>query len=160
MVKSCGCLLHGQYNKKHGQSNNRIYHIWTNMKRRCKTNNKYYGAKGIKVCDEWLNNFKSFYDWSISNGYADNLSIDRKDGNKNYEPSNCRWVTNQEQSNNIKTNRRFLINNEVLTIAQISRKYNISFSTIYKRISLGWEIKDIIKPIDVSKRNRRAKVIV
>ena len=61
-----------------------------------------YGGRGIKVCDEWnnKNNFKLFYDWSMANGYQDNLTIDRSDNNGNYEPSNCRWITMKEQCKN------------------------------------------------------------
>ena len=59
-----------------------------------------YGGRGIKICDEWLNNYTSFHDWALSNGYADNLSIDRIDVNGNYEPSNCRWVDAKIQANN------------------------------------------------------------
>ena len=65
---------------------------------------KNYGARGIKICDEWKNDFKAFYDWAMSNGYADNLTIDRIDVNGNYEPSNCRWVTKEIQNKNTRRN--------------------------------------------------------
>ena len=92
--------------KKHGMSNTRIYQIWADMKDRCfNENNKFYkryGGRGITVCDEWSHDFQTFYDWAISNGYSDNLTIDRKDNDGNYEPSNCRWSTQHEQSMNKK----------------------------------------------------------
>lgn len=88
----------------HGKSNTRLYKIWIGMKGRCYNPNKdsytNYGAKGITVCDEWLNSFKSFQDWAEANGYSDTLSIDRIDNAGNYEPDNCRWETALVQSSN------------------------------------------------------------
>jgi hypothetical protein len=76
---------------KHGLKNTRLYKIWQQMKNRClnpKGNRfKDYGARGITVCDEWKNDFKAFYDWAMSNGYSDDLTIDRIDNDGNYEPS-------------------------------------------------------------------------
>lgn len=88
----------------------RIKRIWRTMIARCcnPSYNKYvsYGAKGIKVCDEWKD-FRSFKDWSLNNGYNDNLTIDRIDNEKGYSPSNCRWVTMKQQNRN-KTNNIWL----------------------------------------------------
>lgn len=101
--RSCGCLKLEEVTK-HGQWNTRIYRIYYAMKQRC-NNPKcaaygYYGGRGIKVCIEWENDFQTFYNWAMSHGYADDLSIDRIDVNGNYEPSNCRWATATEQSFN------------------------------------------------------------
>lgn len=78
------------------------------MKQRCRDvnaiNYKHYGGKGITVCDKWRENFQAFYDWAMANGYNDDLTIDRIDSKKNYEPSNCRWATMKEQQNNRSNN--------------------------------------------------------
>ena len=96
---SCGCT---RKKRKEPLTQVRLYRIWTSMKTRCfNPNATYYhnyGGRGITVCDEWKNDFKSFYDWSMSNGYADNLTIDRIDNDRNYEPDNCQWITKSENS--------------------------------------------------------------
>ena len=75
---------------------NRLYNIWGCMKQRCNnpkhTAAAWYHDKGIRVCDEWNTSFKSFETWALCNGYADDLSIDRIDSDKNYCPENCRWI--------------------------------------------------------------------
>lgn len=90
--------------KTHGKSNTKLYRVWNSMKQRCyNSNDKFYfcyGERGIKVCDEWRKDFKSFYDWAMRNWYQENLTIDRIDVNGNYNPSNCRWVSMKEQNKN------------------------------------------------------------
>ena len=82
----------------------RILGILNGMKKRCydKKHEKYhrYGGRGITICDEWLNNPASFVEWSMANGYADDLTIDRINNDGNYEPGNCRWTTQKVQQNN------------------------------------------------------------
>lgn len=86
---------------RHGLSGTRIYNIFRNMKQRCYNPNdpKYssYGGRGITIYQSWLDDFRKFYEWSMANGYSDELTIDRIDGTKGYSPDNCRWVTWEEQ---------------------------------------------------------------
>jgi len=87
---------------KHGGSRTRLYDIWCNMKQRCYNpgaeNYKYYGGKGITVCPEWLNDYIAFKTWALANGYKEGLTIDRIKSNGNYEPSNCQWITQEENA--------------------------------------------------------------
>lgn len=104
---SCGCYHIeecGNQHRTHGLSKTRLYRIYCKMKERCyKPNNdnyKYYGGLGITICDEWLNDFAKFAEWAMTNGYEENLTIDRIDNEKGYCPENCRWLTIQDQQKN------------------------------------------------------------
>lgn len=155
-TKSCGCLAKDIFVKnvtKHKLRNTRLYNIWANMKQRCNNPNqkayKYYGARGIKVCDEWLNSFENFYHWAIKNGYEKHLqkfgnkntTIDRIDVNGNYEPSNCKWSTQKEQSLNKTNNHLIKYNNEEHTISEWAIIKNLTKSTIYHRLQRGWSVE-------------------
>ena len=95
---SCGCQRKENFNHSiHGHSRERLYGIYVAMKTRCR-NNPYYA--NVSVCDEWLNDYENFRKWALSNGYSDELTIDRINNDGNYEPSNCRWVSMKEQRKN------------------------------------------------------------
>lgn len=132
----------------HGMSRTRLYRIWNSMRQRCENPNaisyKYYGAKGVTVCSEWKE-FKNFCAWALNNGYANDLTLDRKDGSGNYEPSNCRWATNKEQQNNTSYTRLYTYNGETLSIMQWAEKTGIHPNMLYKRLSRGWSIEKAIK---------------
>lgn len=131
--------------ENHGLCNTRLYSIWQTMKQRCgnpkRSNYKYYGKKGITVCEEWQNSFLAFREWAINNGYSDRLTIDRIDLHKGYSPENCRWATPKQQQNNISTNRKLSYYGETHTVMQWAEKYNISANMIYKRIYRGWDVE-------------------
>lgn len=143
-TKSCGCLVKENHLHTHNKSHTRLYRIWQDMKRRCYNINdeaySYYGGRGISVCIDWIDDFQSFYDWSIRNGYADNLTIDRIDVNGNYEPSNCRWATQKEQMNNTRNNHLLTFNGKTQTIAQWSEELQINYSTIHGRLRRGCSV--------------------
>lgn len=144
-IKSCGCLLveNGKKNKIHGQWKSKLYAIWRDMKQRCLNPNnqqyKNYGGRGIKIRDEWLE-FNSFYQWAIKSDYKVGLSIERKDVNGNYEPSNCTWIPKSEQLNNLRRTRWVTWSGETRNIAQWSAKTGLSSETIRRRLAYGWSI--------------------
>lgn len=136
---NCGCKTNERISKKntkHGATNTRLYSIYQNMITRCYNPNSesysYCGGKGIKICDEWLNKdgFINFQNWSINNGYNDNLSIDRINNDKGYKPDNCRWVTMQVQQNNRTNNHMININGECDTMANWARKLDIKYEQL------------------------------
>ena len=135
----------------------RIYKLWSHVKDRCycKNNKDYknYGARGIKVCEEWKNDFMSFYNWSMAHDYADDLTIDRIDVNGNYEPSNCRWVTPKEQARNRRNNKFITYNNETHCISEWAEKIGIPRKCLEHRIR-NWSDLDRIFNRPVTKNNR------
>lgn len=135
--------------KTHGESETRLYKKWQEMKHRCncksdKHHYKYYISRGIKVCDEWQT-FLPFREWALSNGYSDNLSIDRIDPDGNYSPDNCRWIPFKEQSSNTRKNVFLTYNGETKTVAQWAKIIGVKPNTVYRRIRLGWSTEDIIE---------------
>ena len=159
--KSCGCYskdLNSQQNSTHHKSTERIYKTWIHMKARCNNPNienyKDYGGRGIKVCDEWINSFETFYTWATENGYQDNLTIERKDVNGDYCPQNCKWATQREQANNRRTNVFIIRDGITLTLKQWCEKLDANYKIVHERIKRGWSVEDAIK----YKQNRRSRI--
>jgi hypothetical protein len=156
-TQSCGCLRRenavelgkGQY--KHGLSATRVYRIWYGMVDRCNepTNAEYhnYGGRGIIVCDEWLD-FMNFYTWATNNGYSGKMSIERKDVNGNYEPSNCSWIPSSEQNFNKRNTHNITINGITQPMGKWAHLYGIKLQTMYKRLNAGWTGENLLKPVD------------
>lgn len=145
-TKSCGCDSRSYFREhptiKHGLTLengklSRLYRIWICMKNRCYNKNddhyRIYGERGITVCDEWRTDYKSFYDWSMANGYDKGLTIDRIDVNGNYEPGNCRWATIKEQSRNKRNSIKVKYNNECVCLSELSERTGICYQTLYAR---------------------------
>lgn len=139
-VKSCGCLQHQKTtNKTHGESYTNLYATWARMKSRCKneSNASYenYGGRGITVCDDWNNDYISFRDWALNNGYEQGLSIDRINNDLGYNPDNCRWATTKQQQNNRRCNVIYSMNGEAHTLSEWCDIYHLNRSTIDRRIN-------------------------
>ena len=147
---SCGCYAREKSIERlatHKKSKSRLFHIWQSMKQRCENSNSHayhnYGARGIRVCEEWDNDFTAFEEWAFANGYDEQApkgqcTLDRIDVNGNYEPSNCRWATMREQQNNRRTQILIEYNGIRMSVADWSRKTGLTHSTILGRIKRGW----------------------
>lgn len=161
-TKSCGCLSKEVARKRlvsHGHSRSRIYNIWIKMIDRCENQKsksfEKYGKNGITVCKEW-HNFKLFFDWAISNGYDDNLTIDRINGSGNYEPNNCRWATYEEQANNTKKNLIYVVDGKRGTLAELARCYDMPYKLVYQRVvRYHWDIETaLLIPANGTRKGR------
>lgn len=143
-TKSCGCLSR-ERSTIHKAKRTRLYRIWCNMKSRClNTHNrafKDYGARGIAVCQEWIESFLHFQSWAVATGYNEHLSLDRKDNNKDYSPENCHWTTMKEQQRNKRNTLYF--NGKPL--AQIADETGIKYDFLYRRLKKGWPLTEILK---------------
>lgn len=140
----------------------RLRETHINMKTRCYNPNSLsyyrYGGRGIKICDEWKDNFLAFALWALDNGYRDDLTIDRIDNDGDYEPSNCHFVTYTEQANNRITSTRLEYNGEVDTMANWSRRLNIPYHFIQYRKDKGICMEDIVNEFNNGARCERKKI--
>lgn len=144
-TSSCGCGRKG-INSTHGESKTRLYRTWRGIKNRCLNPNEmgyeYYGGRGIRLCEEWMS-FEGFSEWAKANGYADNLTIERRDVNKDYEPSNCSFIPGKEQAFNRRTTRHETAFGETKPLwawAQDARCL-VSYQVLYLRLRRKWDLE-------------------
>lgn len=158
---SCGCYNYEKESavKTHGYSRTKLGNVFEGMKQRCNNpknkNYEKYGGRGIKICTEWLNDPKKFFDWAIKNGYKEGLSIDRIDVNGNYEPDNCRWADNETQCLNQrlrkdnKTGYKGIYYSEGVHRVQIRRNkkryYFGSYKTLPEAVKVLEDAKAMVK---------------
>lgn len=162
-VVSCGCYQR-EISTKHNLCRHPLYSVWNSIKTRCYTPNDKgyanYGGRGIKMCDEWYNDFKAFYDWAYTNGYKDEKlpcgknrwTIDRINNDGNYCPENCRWVDRTIQANNTRRNHFVSINGETKTISQWAQSSGLKPATIGSRYKKGIRGKELLAPLKRSKK--------
>lgn len=158
---SCGCyLLEISRNRAtHRMTHHPLYGVWGGIKRRCYNPNSadwpLYGERGVKMCDEWKNNFMSFYNWCIENGWKKGLYIDKEVKTKElgipallYSPQTCMFITPKESSNNVRTNRILEYKAVKKNLNQWANDMNINRGTLKTRLEMGWSIEDALtKPI-------------
>ena len=161
-TKSCGCIQKEQLAKRNHENrkwdikNDRIHRIWGAMKHRCYSENdthySNYGGRGIKICDEWLNDFEAFQEWVLSNGYSDNLTIDRIDGDKGYYPENCRWATQKQQANNFSRNKILEYEGEKHTLTEWCEILGLNYGRTKARINAcGWTVEEAFESKNMNK---------
>lgn len=150
---SCGCMKKERFTK-HNLYKTKVYEKLNAIRGRCKNPNDRsyfrYGGRGITLCKEWdgPDGFQNFYDWAMSNGYKDGLTIDRIDNDKGYSPDNCRWVTQKVQMNNTRRNRYVVIDGEKHSVSEWARIKGICIGTVRDRLRRGWSEYDaIMKPL-------------
>lgn len=156
-TQSCGCYMRERINEActtHNMTGTKLYHIYASMKQRCFNENQAeyhrYGGRGITMCEEWLgkNGFQKFSEWAYSTGYDENAergecTIDRINNDGNYEPSNCRWITQKEQQNN-KSEPQVVICGESHSMKEWSKITGLSITTIRGRMKEGWKEEEIL----------------
>ena len=146
-TKSCGCLRKKTFlerNTTHGKSRTKLNFVRQSMLQRCYNKKckayRWYGAKGIIVCDEWKNDLMSFYNWAMENGYKEGLTLDRIKSTGNYEPSNCRWVAMDIQQRNKSNNVFIEFNGETMCVTDWANRIGIDHETLNKRLK-NWTLE-------------------
>lgn len=132
MCRSCSAKI---YSKKSKYSGDKLKtSLYAGIKQRCYNPNhegyKYYGARGIKMCDEWKDNSDSFCEWAYANGYKAGMSIERIDTDGNYEPDNCTFIPIEEQPKNRRTTHFITIGDRTLTYSDWCRLFDVDYHTV------------------------------
>lgn len=148
--KSCGCLqieitiARGKHQESGKGKTTAEYRAWCNMKTRCENPNtshyKHYGGRGIVICERWASSFENFLS-DMGRRPSSKHSVERIDTDKNYEPSNCKWGTDLEQSNNTRRNHFLEHDGKILTISQWSVVTGYRSGAILSRIRAGWSVE-------------------
>ena len=142
----------GTFKAYHKGTKTKLYRVWCSMKERCNNPNhksyKNYGGKGIKVCNEWSSDYSKFLSWAYEHGYKEGLTIDRINGNNDYSPENCRWVTTAEQNRNYSRNHFITYNGETKCLADWADFFGINRATVLFRIKQGKPLNEVFKKID------------
>ena len=161
-TKSCGCLQKSlaksmcvKRNTVHGMANTRLYRLWSDIKRRCYNKSdvsyKFYGGRGIKMCEEWRNDFKVFADWAYKTGYditaqRGEYTIERINVNEDYSAENCTWKTIVEQQRNKRSTKKYLYNGEYYTLSELENLSGIKSTTLFNRIKyMGMSINKAVE---------------
>ena len=159
-TKSCGCYAKEraiESNIKHGKRHTRLYNIYCGMKTRCYNTNNYklknYGERGIKICDDWLNDFMSFYNWALENGYTETLTIERIDVNGDYEPSNCKWIEMGEQSKNKTCNRVIEYQGITKILSEWCKELGLNYKKVHSRLCYGCPVENAFSKSDLRRHN-------
>ena len=154
--KPAGVTTHGMASHKHGR--HPLYKVWATMKSRCSnkmhTSYKIYGDRGIKVCDEWKDDFMFFYTWALLNGYKKGLTIDRINNDGNYEPDNCRWATRKEQNRNTRRNILITYKGKTKILKDWAICLNIPYGRLLYRMTHGWSVEKAFTQKSRIKKNR------
>lgn len=153
-TKSCGCLhiesakATAATTQTHGLTNSPEYRVWSNMRNRC-TNRKckefkYYGGRGVQVCERWMNSFEAFYE-DMGPRPSRKHSIDRINNHGDYEPGNCRWVVQRTQMRNTSQNHVIEHDGRSVCLEEWSELTGLPASAIRKRLKRGWPVKDALE---------------
>lgn len=159
-VKSCGCLKHqSAWNKTHGESKTKLYRHWVCMMRRCydpkHTNYQNYGARGIKVCEEW-HIYENFRDWTLKTRQDENLTCERMNNDGDYCPENCIWIPLGEQANNRRSSVVIAYNGKTQNLMQWCKELNLYYPTVHSRMyKYGWDFEKAIgEPVKSNQSQR------